>query len=342
MLPHVRALAPILAVLVLSRAWSIAVVLAAAAIEGGHVDLEAAPLFGWDGVWYARVAADGYHAAPVVPPDGFDVAFFPLWPAIIRVASLGIMPLDVTTVVAGTLLFIVAGVLIHRLFLRFADPKPALLAVALWAFAPPAYVASIGYAEPAFAIGATAFFLERLPVRQFGIGVVAMLVRLTGLALVPAALLMPGRRWLAAAPLIGMAAWVGWLAWMSGDPLMYLKGSPSWYGDDAHGLEGLWLALIDADWYRIVAVVLIGLLAAGALRIAKVHLPLAVFSLACIGMTVLTAIPESMPRHAWSGFGSFLGLALLCPGRGGAALFGLFALAQGVLAVGALWVGLTP
>jgi len=67
-----------------------------------------------------------------------------------------------------------------------------------------------------------------------------------------------------------------------------------------------------------------------------------VFSLACIGMTVLTAIPESMPRHAWSGFGSFLGLALLCPGRGGAALFGLFALAQGVLAVGALWVGLTP
>lgn len=339
---RVRSLAPVVVLLVLSRAWSTAVVFVAAAIPGGHVDLAAAPLFAWDGEWYVQVAENGYHAEAVAPPAGYDVAFFPLWPLVIRVASLGVFPLDVTAVAAGTTLFVLAGVLVHRLFSRIADPVAALPATTLWAFAPPAYTASIGYAEPAFVLSAAAFFLERRPARQFALALIAMLTRLTGLALAPAALAWRGRRWLALAPLLGMAAWVGWLAWMSGDPGMYLKGSPSWYGGDAHGLPGLWQAALDLDWYVAAVVLVLATFVAGGVRLLRAHLPLALFSLACVAMTVLTAIPESMPRHGWAGIGAFLGLGLMLPGRRALALVGMYMLTQVAFALGALWAGLTP
>ena len=338
-----RSWGPPLAVGVASRVFSIAIIAVAAGTPGAHVNSESGnPFLAWDGWWYVQVAANGYHATPIRPPAEYDVAFFPIWPAIIRVASLGFLSLEWTAIILGNLLFIGAVVLVHRVLAARFGPATALRGAALWAFAPPAYAASIAYAEPVFAILAAAYFLESGAIRQAGFSAAAMLTRLTGLALVPAALLTPGRRWLALVPLLAFAGWWAWLAWMSGEPLMYWKGSPSWYGGDEHGLPALVTTLGDLDFFFVIVLAFLIAVTVGSMRVMRTDLPLGLFALACVGMTVLTAIPESMPRHAWSGFPAFAGLALLAPRWKGAALLALFVIGQGVLGFASIWRGLTP
>ena len=334
---------PVLLLAAGSRILAIALVGLAAAIPGAHINWETGnPWVAWDGWWYVHVATNGYHATPILSASEYDVAFFPLWPAIIRIASLGVFSLDWTAVVLGNLLFVLAAAMVYRVMANRFGPWTALGGVALWSFAPPAFTSSLAYAEPVFVTLAAAYFLQRSPARQVGLAAFAMLSRLTGLALIPAALFQPGRRWLAVVPFLVFAGWWAWLAWMSGDPFMYWKGTPSWYGSDAHGLPAIWNAIFQLDFFYITVFAFLTLMIVGSLRILRSDPALAVFALGCIAMTMITAIPESMPRHAWSGFPAFAGIALLARGWKRTALLALFVVGQAILAVASVWRGITP
>jgi hypothetical protein len=334
---------PVLLLAAASRLLAISLVGLAAAMPDAHITwVTGNPWVAWDGWWYVHVAANGYHATPVLTASEYDVAFFPLWPGIIRVASLGVFSLDWTAVVLGNLLFLLAAALVYRVMVARFGPSVATGGVALWSFAPPAFTSSLAYAEPVFVTLAAAYFLQRSPARQVALGAFAMLSRLTGLALIPAALFQPRRRWLAIVPFVVFAGWWAWLAWMSGDPFMYWKGTPSWYGSDAHGLPAIWHALLQLDFFYITVFAFLALTIVGSLRILRSEPALAVFALGCIAMTMITAIPESMPRHAWSGFPAFAGLALIAQGWKRTALLGFFLVGQAILVVASVWRGITP
>jgi mannosyltransferase PIG-V len=101
----------------------------------------------WDSVWYVRIAAHGYRLAP----DGIhsDLAFFPLYPALIRAFTV-LTPLH--GVAAGLLVSWTAAAVaaygIHLVGLRLYGPAVATVLVALWGLLPHSVVLSMAYTEP--------------------------------------------------------------------------------------------------------------------------------------------------------------------------------------------------
>lgn len=107
-----------------SRAFSVALVWLANALGHPH---RLDPFVAWDAGWYLQVAKGGYHATPVTLSGTnvhYDFAFFPLWPAVIRLSTLGVLPAAATSVVLANLLFIAATVLLWKLLAERFEPPP--------------------------------------------------------------------------------------------------------------------------------------------------------------------------------------------------------------------------
>ncbi|MFF8269550.1 hypothetical protein ACF059_19470 [Streptomyces sp. NPDC016562] len=185
----------------------------------------------WDSVWYLGIAANGYGRTVMSPSPltgtGFvqsDYAFFPLYPALIRIVS-EILPGGL--VPAGLLVAwvsaAVAAVGIYRVGEQVIGPRAGLLLVGLWAALPHAVVLTLVYTEPllaAFAAWALYALLRGRWLWAAGLAVLAGLTRPTGLAVAAAVSAMAlytilARRsrapevWLA-----GLLAPVGWAAYV--------------------------------------------------------------------------------------------------------------------------------
>ncbi|WP_349345168.1 hypothetical protein [Streptomyces rapamycinicus] len=106
----------------------------------------------WDSLWYVGIAQHGYGTSrPSATHPGLsfsDLAFFPLYPALIRAVA-GIVP--VSAVTAGLLIAWAAAGLaawgIHAVGERLYGRRVALALVALWGLLPHAVVESMGYTE---------------------------------------------------------------------------------------------------------------------------------------------------------------------------------------------------
>ncbi|GAA3361981.1 glycosyltransferase family 39 protein [Streptomyces antimycoticus] len=106
----------------------------------------------WDSLWYVGIAQHGYgtsRPSATHPGLGFsDLAFFPLYPALIRAVT-SVVPLSAVT--AGLLItWVTAGLAawgIHAVGERLYGRRVALMLVALWGLLPHAVVESMGYTE---------------------------------------------------------------------------------------------------------------------------------------------------------------------------------------------------
>ncbi|MCT4354702.1 glycosyltransferase family 39 protein [Streptomyces sp. Je 1-79] len=105
----------------------------------------------WDSDWYTRIAAHGY-GHTLHWPDGVvqsDLAFFPLYPALIRAVTT-VLPVEGGT--AGLLLsWLSAGVAAWGIYLigeRLYGRPTAVLLVLLWGLLPHSIVLSMAYTEP--------------------------------------------------------------------------------------------------------------------------------------------------------------------------------------------------
>jgi hypothetical protein len=155
----------------------------------------------WDAAWYQSIAFEGYRS------DGglANVAFFPLYPLLIRGAALivGDPCWAAWLVSQGALLGALAG--LHRLSrARLGDEDAARWTLVLLLAWPFAFFYAAGYTEPLFLCLAVWAFLcaERGRYWIAGVlGALAAATRLTGLALLPALLLVPPAREPGAAPL---------------------------------------------------------------------------------------------------------------------------------------------
>ncbi|MFE2126938.1 glycosyltransferase family 39 protein [Streptomyces amritsarensis] len=177
----------------------------------------------WDSVWYLAIARHGYGRTQIWPVTGLvqsDYAFFPLYPALVRLAGGGEWGgLFVSWTAAA-----VAAVGVYRVGELVAGRRVALLLVALWAAVPHAVVLTLAYTEPllvALAAWSLYALLRERWLLAASLALVAGLTRPTGIAVAAAvsvtalhALLVRRSRapgvWAA-----GLLAPAGWLAYVA-------------------------------------------------------------------------------------------------------------------------------
>jgi hypothetical protein len=310
------AVAP-LVVAAASRLFSLAVVLA----HSASADRVATAFRESDAGWYLGIAANGYHADPLrISPSGspqHDFAFYPAWPLAMRAGSVLPGPVDVVGAILANVLFVLAAVVVWRVFATRFGERPATLGVALLAFAPAGYVFSLPYTESLFLLLAALSFALVGSWWRAPVGAAAMLTRVAGGAIVASALveavLARGRaRHGAIAAIVGggiaLACWLGFVALLTGDPLGYTRGSPDWIQNGGVGQFAVALERPTVErgaWFVAYAVVVVG-----ALLLVRRDRELAVYSLVALALPLLPGgALGSMPRYALVAFPAFAMLA---------------------------------
>ncbi|PZR64399.1 MAG: hypothetical protein DLM71_02335 [Chloroflexi bacterium] len=288
----------------------------------------------WDGGWYLGVAQLGYHARPIgygTNGPQHDFAFFPGWPMTIRLGSFGFIPMPVVAAVLANILFVVAIVVLYRVFAARYHGA-ALLGVTLLAFSPAAYVFSMAYSESLFLLLVALLFACRAPLGRPILAAAATFTRSAGLALLaPAAVeLWRGRPRRAVGLGLGVAAGLG--AWslfvwqLTGDPLSWLHESVGWSPD--RGFAAVALVIRHPDAVKITRLAFAVLILCAAALSALRDLELGSYSFAEVAMTMLAGTVYSAPRFALLGISAFPELAARLRGRRALVLLVIFALAQ--------------
>lgn len=290
----------------------------------------------WDSVWYLGIAVHGYgHDLPSTAPGVHsDLAFFPLYPALVR-ALTALFPLGGGA--AGLLISwtsaAVAAAGIYSVGSHLHGRATGVALVLLWGLLPHSVVLSMAYTEPVLtACAAWALYavLAGKWVWAGALAALAGLARPNGFAVAAAVLAAAGweawrrrgkvshRLWTGAAlaPL-GWTAYVLWVGWREGDlPGGYFEVQRQWGSTFDFGRGSLhFMHLMLAHGSPFVFPVALLLVAAGAvlyvlLLLDRVPLPLLVYS----GVLLLIALGgsgffESKPRFLLPAFPLLLPLA---------------------------------
>jgi hypothetical protein len=262
----------------------------------------------WDAGWFLRVATQGYPHSFSYGPDGAlegnGLAFFPLYPMLIRgVSELGIDP-GTAAIAVSWLASIGAAVALHLLGTSLHGKRAGWALVAILCSAPVSVVLSMAYSESLF-IALVAGMLVAAHRKVWWaaglLGLGAALTRPTGLAAavalaVAAALAVRDARrkrtgestWqpvlAAAVALAGVPLFLGWVALRVGDLDAWFKiQSAGWgtsfdYGASTASFVGHTLSGGDG-WVPVsVALILLAALAAAGVALAgRTWAPLAVY-----------------------------------------------------------------
>src|SRR4051812_28561120 len=111
---------------------------------GPLVDRPLALLTAWDGRWYRMVASRGYLA---IPRHQSDTAFFPLYPALLRLGHAVGLSLNAAGLIIANAALLVALVALYELVRCWADERTARRAAVYAALFPIGYVFSMVYPE---------------------------------------------------------------------------------------------------------------------------------------------------------------------------------------------------
>jgi hypothetical protein len=205
-------------------------------------------LTGTDSLYLLGIASEGYHDVPI--RDAFrDWAFFPLYPIVVRVASIFTLGnIAVAGVLVSNLAFVAALFVLYRLTLNHLDHERSVKTLAFATFAPGAIAFGMAYTDSLFLLLSVGAFLAAEQRRWSWMGVLyglATLTRLQGLLLgIPLAILIacadnpsgwrtlagwrtPRMLWLAAGPL-AFAAFAAYLGVTFGDYLGMFTAQQAW------------------------------------------------------------------------------------------------------------------
>jgi dolichyl-phosphate-mannose-protein mannosyltransferase len=149
-------------------------------------------LLSFDGRWYTFLAAQGYGQSGVVDPSGvpqnYRLAFFPLYPMVIRIVSRGTgMPVEAAAIVVSVLASIAAAWALYAIGERLYGRRAGILLAGAWALVPEGVTEHAGFTESLFTALA-AWALYAVLVRQWVVAgclvAIAGLSRPTAVALV--------------------------------------------------------------------------------------------------------------------------------------------------------------
>lgn len=188
-------------------------------------------LSSWDADWYAKIAKHGYenhlHYSHSGRIEQMRIAFFPLLPMLERgiSKSTGLDPHN-AGIVISLVASLVAAVGIHAVLKDRLGNRAALVAVALWAAAPPSIYESSAYSEPLFTavtVWALWALLRRRWLTAAGLTVAAGLCRSSAVTLIGLVCLLAlveavrsrGRDWRAvAAAVLAPLGFVGYMVYL--------------------------------------------------------------------------------------------------------------------------------
>ncbi|NIV37300.1 MAG: hypothetical protein GWN58_50115, partial [Anaerolineae bacterium] len=194
----------------------------------------------WDSAWYTSIAEKGYVDVATNPAGQTNIAFFPLYPVLVRGLNLALHNSFLSGILISNLSFLGAILLLHQMIQTRFGMQAASRATWLLCLFPFSFFFSAFYSESLFLLlfVASFFFAER---GRWGFAsVMAMLAgctRIAGLALFPALVFYyleelrfdlrkigPDIAWLPLS-LLGPAIYALFLYLQFGDPLLYLKAN---------------------------------------------------------------------------------------------------------------------
>ncbi|MFC3385019.1 hypothetical protein [Couchioplanes azureus] len=256
----------------------------------------------WDGGWFIKAAAgypQGYTYGTDGALDGNELAFFPLYPMLIRgLSQLGLEP-GTAALTVSWLASVGAAVALHLLGTSLYGRRSGWALVALCCTAPMSVVLSMAYSESLFLALLAGMLVAAHRKVWWAAGLLGLgcaLTRPTGaaaaVALAVAAVMAvrsdPARKWppLAAAgvALAGVPAFLGWVGWRVGDADAWFRIQTAGWGTSfdfgASTLTFLGDTLTTGDRWVPMSVALILLVAAVAAAVAlagRPWLPLTVY-----------------------------------------------------------------
>ena len=307
-------------ILALTRIGQILMLLWLGAASGEGVTLRDW-LLEWDGGWFIRVAVDGYPHGYTFGATGAleanELAFFPLYPMLIRgVSALG-LDAGSAAIAVSWLASIGAAVALHLLGTTLYDRRAGWALVAICCAAPSSVVLSMAYSEGLF-LALVAGMLTAAHRRVWWaaglLGLAASLTRPTGAAAAVALAVAAGlavretRAWqpvvAALVALAGVPAYLCWVALRVGDPEAWFRiqaagwGTSFDFGRSTVAFLGRTLGSGDG-WVPVsVALILLAALVAAGVSLARrPWLPLAVYGvLAMILVYGQAGFYHSKPR----------------------------------------------
>ncbi|MGW2562024.1 glycosyltransferase family 39 protein [Streptomyces sp. NPDC001514] len=323
----------------------------------------------WDSDWYIRIAAHGY-GRTLYWPDGSaqsDLAFFPLYPALVRAGTTlsplagGTVGLVLSWAAAGTAAWGIYAVVEH-----LYDRTVATVLVLLWGLLPHSIVLSMAYTEPllcAFAAWSLYALVTRRWLWAGSLAGLAGLTRPNGIAVGAAVIAVAayelwkrrgrgGRLWAAAA--LAPAGWLGYLLWVGarkGDWLGgYFAVQDGWTSRFDLGLGSLRTvrSMVTTPVFfgfpMALVIVGAGVLLFALFVLARPALPLLVYTAVLVLITVGgSGFFESKPRFLLPAFPLLLPLAsALKKARPSAAITVIVALAGLSFGYGAYLLTLGP
>jgi hypothetical protein len=263
----------------------------------------------WDGGWFLRVAG-GYPSGYTYGTDGTlqgnELAFFPLYPMLIRgLSTIGLSP-GTAAITVSWAASIAAAVALHLLGTSLYSRRAGWALVAICCSAPMSVVLSMAYSESLFlALVAGMFVAAHRQVWWVAglLGLGAALTRPTGaaaaVALAVAAVIAvrrdPGRRWpplaAAAVALTGVPLYLGWVAWRVGDLDAWFRIQTAGWGTSfdygASTIDFLATTLtVGEGWVpmSVALMLLVALAAAGVALAGRPWLPLAVYGIVAMAL----------------------------------------------------------
>ncbi len=272
-------------------------------------------LTSWDGWWYTGIARSGYHAA-AVSGQYHDYAFFPLYPALVRLLSLATPAFDgLIAVLLSNVLFLVALWLLYTLTREVLDEERALWSCVLLAVFPFSWVFSMAYGESLFLTLSLGSLLAAERGRAGWASVLASLAGLTRLQgvvlIVPLALILWGRvrdrrrlAWLALVP-AGALGFLGWVALLTGTLNGYNQAQDAW-GRSGAGVAAAGGQSLGAHLDPLLAVFLATLLAyvflLVYLRPDRIPLAYATIPVLALAAVMVSGELESVGRYGMVAF----------------------------------------
>ena len=190
----------------------------------------------WDGLLYDQIATSGYEYAN--DGKGHNVAFFPLFPLVVRaVMTLG-LPFNGAGTLVNNLAFLGALLVLYCWVEERYDRSAARWATAVLAWCPLSLFGTVIYSEGLYLLFSTAA-LRAFDKQQYAFvalwGAIATAARPTGMALIPAFVIVAWReRRPAIAYAAGLAAGGGLLLFSLycaihfGDPLAFVQAQRGW------------------------------------------------------------------------------------------------------------------
>ena len=303
----------------------------------------------WDGKWYSQIATSGYSYAD----DGqyHSVAFYPLFPLLIRgLMSLG-MPLEISGVMLNSLAFLGALVLVYFWVEERYDTGAAQWTTAVLAWCPFSLFCTVIYTEGLFLLLTTAAlrFFERGEYILAAIcGALTTATRGPGVALIPAFLLVawrekrPPMAYIAGfASALGLLCFSLYCALRFGDALAFVHVQKAW-------VQPSWLEIfIDFLSFRLQAVSKVVMIFGGCYLLwylrKRLSSTVISYGFCSLALLVNSGVLQSVHRCAYGLVSLSIGLGLLLsakPRWGYAimALFATFLLYMAVKFAGFLWV----